>query len=126
MKIFFSIALMFVAFATTAQSKMKIDWERMGTPHPPMPFYMSPYIWWDDSTVTYLPMPTSGYWHDSTIDSHRLYMQLNFLINDDLETHRRLDSLISVLRLDTLNQYHSSDYGMWHAGRNKAAPLSTH
>lgn len=55
------------------------------------PLFDGKYVWWNDTTMTYV----SHYDKDSI---RTLYKRVDFLMRDDLETHRRLDSLIGEMR----------------------------
>lgn len=76
--------------AATAQQKY-ITHDMMMPSDQVFPFFDGHFVWWNDSTVTYV-----SYYQDR--DSVRTsWRRIDFLMRDDLETHRRLDSLISEL-----------------------------
>jgi hypothetical protein len=54
------------------------------------PFFDGHYVWWNDSTLTYV-----SYYDQDSLRS--LYKRIDFLMRDDLDTHRRLDSLVIML-----------------------------
>jgi hypothetical protein len=92
MKKLFIIALVVsAAFTANAQYKFVTHDMGVGPGHPPFPFYWKPYIWWNDTTVTAL-----GSWNQDTV--RNLQIQFEWVIKDDLETHRRLDSLILAMK----------------------------
>lgn len=92
MKKIIFIFLLLAGMSGRAQNKFVSHDMHMGTPHPAYPFYSSPYVWWNDSTVTLL----MTYRSSDTIGN--LQFRIDFLLRDDLETHRRLDSLINEIR----------------------------
>jgi len=83
--------MMLAGMAGKAQYKFVTHDMRMGVPHPGYPFYLDRYIWWNDSTVSLLNF-------DERDTVKTLQIQMSFLLHDDLETHRRLDSLIFEMR----------------------------
>jgi hypothetical protein len=75
-----------------AQYKFVTHYMRWDSTHPAWPYWDGNYVWWDDSTVSYVPTIYHG---DTAIAFKN---QIDFLMRDDLETHRRLDSLIVSIR----------------------------
>lgn len=68
----------------------------------PYPFFDGHFVWWNDSTITYV----SHYDNDSV---RTLYQRVKFIMQDDLDTHRRLDSLIASMKKIEARPGHSID-----------------